>query len=1037
MINKIIHLADIHMRNFKRHKEYRLVFKTLFKEMASIVDDNTIIYLAGDLVHSKTEMTPELISLVSYFLKNCADLAPTIMILGNHDVNLKNETRLDALTPIVETLNHPNLHYWKESGQYEFDNITFSVFSVLGSPDKWILHNNLSNPKQISIALHHGAVFGSTTDLGHSINNEFVKIDLFNGFDLALLGDIHAYQFLNDSKTIHYPGSVIQQDHGESLYKGFTIWNLNSMSNEFIQVKNEIGYVTLTCKDNKILNDPEYIKTWPKKIRLRIKHESCTKQYIQSLVSSIKSKFTVEELSTPKVNSSQSLLYKESILDDIRDIEFQNRLITEYIETRNLYHLDVDYIRHINRIINSELNSSMKLIRNVHWKPKRLEFSNMFSYGSNNVVNFENLKGIQGIFAKNASGKSSLLDVLTYCIYDKCSRAFKGKDILNNRKTKFSCKFSLELNGEEYVIERLGFKNKNNNSVRVEVYFYKVGGDNIKQLLNGMDRDQTNKVIRDLLGTYDDFLLTTLSAQIDNKNFILKSQKERKELLYSFLDLSVFDQLNEIAKKYIKNKSIDLNSISNQLLDSRYDQIDTKIDSLKQNVDLYKNEINTISNQIKEIQNEVDALNKKILPIPLIAEEYEDVNAENISDLEQIIDCYNSEINSLNLKLESLEYIDGEHINQIRLIYQDQCNKFTNIDKEEFRLKEKIKIVNDTIESVQLIIDKFEKYEYNPDCKFCVENVFVKDALVAKTSLPVHNKTKLSLETELELLVTERDLLRTDMNANYQKIALKDEYNNIKTEIITKTNKKLNKESELYKLQERKKIHDQYHSSLIINSKLTEDINKLKLQLDKLVEKNQDLYSNLSESDADLKIAQIQKVDKEILQKKSTELYKEVDAYNAYIEMTHNDGLPYMILSKILPIIENEVNLILAETVDFYAKFESDDKFNINCYLTYSNDASWPVEMASGMERFIISLAIRCALVEITSLPRPVFMAIDEGFGSLDIERINSLESLFNYMRTKFEFIIAVSHVDSMKDMVDGLLDIIKDDHGFSKININ
>ena len=54
--------------------------------------------------------------------------------------------------------------------------------------------------------------------------------------------------------------------------------------------------------------------------------------------------------------------------------------------------------------------------RNVHWKLKRFEFDNMFSYGENNVVDFTKLGGVVGLFAANASGKSSLLDALCFCL---------------------------------------------------------------------------------------------------------------------------------------------------------------------------------------------------------------------------------------------------------------------------------------------------------------------------------------------------------------------------------------------------------------------------------------------------------------------------------------------------------------------------------------------------------------------------------------------------------------------------------------------
>ena len=39
---------------------------------------------------------------------------PLIIIAGNHDANLNNAQRMDALTPIVNALDHPNLLYIKE-----------------------------------------------------------------------------------------------------------------------------------------------------------------------------------------------------------------------------------------------------------------------------------------------------------------------------------------------------------------------------------------------------------------------------------------------------------------------------------------------------------------------------------------------------------------------------------------------------------------------------------------------------------------------------------------------------------------------------------------------------------------------------------------------------------------------------------------------------------------------------------------------------------------------------------------------------------
>jgi len=218
-VKKIYHIADVHIRNFKRHKEYRVVFKKLLKYLKDNVDEHSLIYLAGDIVHSKNDMSPELITLVSELFKGCADIAPTIVITGNHDANLNNDARLDALTPIVDAMNHPNLMYWKDSGLYEFGGITFSVFSVFGSTDDWILADQFD--ADYKIALHHGAVSTAVTDLNYQIENEFVTPKIFKGFDLGLLGDIHKRQHLSRYKLEEK--EIDEEDLDKYLKEGWEV----------------------------------------------------------------------------------------------------------------------------------------------------------------------------------------------------------------------------------------------------------------------------------------------------------------------------------------------------------------------------------------------------------------------------------------------------------------------------------------------------------------------------------------------------------------------------------------------------------------------------------------------------------------------------------------------------------------------------------------------------------------------------------------------------------------------------------------------
>jgi len=162
------------------------------------------------------------------------------------------------------------------------------------------------------------------------------------------------------------------------------------------------------------------------------------------------------------------------------------------------------------------------------------------------------------------------------------------------------------------------------------------------------------------------------------------------------------------------------------------------------------------------------------------------------------------------------------------------------------------------------------------------------------------------------------------------------------------------------------------------------------------------------------------------------ELESKNQLYTFYLDAVKKDGVPYELISKALPAIENEVNNILGQVVDFSISMDTDGK-NINAKIVYE-DQEWALEMCSGMEKFISGLAIRVALINICNLPRPNFLVIDEGFGTLDADNLSSLFMMMQYLKTQFDFIWVISHLEQMRDIVDGLIEIKKID-GFSKIN--
>jgi 3',5'-cyclic AMP phosphodiesterase CpdA len=167
MIKKLIHFSDLHVRLFKDHDLYREILKDAFKQWGDIAPDR--IVFTGDLVHSKNQMTPELVEFIAWVLTECSKIAKTILIPGNHDFLENNMERLDALTPVVDSLQNEMVVYYKNRGVYPDQNIDWCVYSLMD-------HNippDIEKSDRVKIGLFHGPVQGLTTNLGFKFEDGF------------------------------------------------------------------------------------------------------------------------------------------------------------------------------------------------------------------------------------------------------------------------------------------------------------------------------------------------------------------------------------------------------------------------------------------------------------------------------------------------------------------------------------------------------------------------------------------------------------------------------------------------------------------------------------------------------------------------------------------------------------------------------------------------------------------------------------------------------------------------------------------------
>tara|TARA_R100001463_G_scaffold87068_1_gene141808 strand:+ start:2460 stop:5615 length:3156 start_codon:yes stop_codon:yes gene_type:complete len=1026
----IHHISDIQIRNLKRHREYEEVFEGLYKEVRKN-KNNAVAYIGGDIAHSKTDMSPELIDQLSRLFKNLADICPTIIIAGNHDCNLNNLNRMDCLTPIVDNLNHPNLHYLKRTGIYTCADTDFIVWDVWDKEKDYIKAKDVPGDKT-KVVLFHGTVDKCETDLGFNLPSD-VKITKFKGYDLGLLGDIHKRQHLNKEETISYCGSLVQQNHGEDIGKGYLLWDVPARKSKYIEIPNDYGYYTINI-DNNTLPD---LSDLPNKPRLRVRVSNTKPSELKKLMTKIQKMAKVQESVISRVDglSTEKIRNNKINIGDVNSVDYQLQLISEYLN--NNYFIDEEMMIKIKNIL-TELNTNIPdadVQRNIDWKLKKFEFENMFSYGENNVVDFTKLNGIIGMFAPNATGKSALLDSLCFCLFDTSSRAYKADNIINNSKTTMYCKVNFEIDGIDYFIEKRGKKNLRTGHVKVNVDFYLIDDSGERVSLNGDQRRTTQKNIQKVIGSFDEFILTTMSSQNNSTVFIDKTQKERKELLSQFMGLTIFDRLYTQAAEDIKEVDTLLKNFKKADYDTELASITQDLSLLEDKHKQFKSDERKVKKEIREVLSKIKEQTVRLKPIDtnvrdmtLLTEEKKKLDGllykvdEQTANTKTQVKTFALKQKDLNTRISQYEkdnvnekYAKLEQLEEERDLFQIEIDKL----KVEVRQK----------------LDKIEKLgnlTYDEDCDNCMSNPFTLDAIETQKNLDKDKllaqqyvSKKQKMEDRIQKMFKVR-AYKGDLDSLMEQLSsLNLEETHTTTQLNLLEEKRTNIFNQLNSVNSEIQKYHNHEKDILFNSQIESEVDNLQNQSDNLDYQLDTVSNKVKKLYADIKVLKTNEENINSNIKKVAKLEGDHQAYQYLLEAIRRDGVPYDLISKSLPTVEGAVNDILSQIVDFSIIFNMDGKV-IDTHIVYDDDRVWPLELSSGMERFISSLAIRVGLINVSNLPRSNFLAIDEGWGTMDSENINSVYSLFQYLKTQFQFSMIVSHIDSMRDAVDTLLEVKK-----------
>ncbi|HEU5118693.1 MAG TPA: metallophosphoesterase [Isosphaeraceae bacterium] len=1036
---RIAHVSDLHIRNFKYRDEYRAAFEHLYGQLKELKPH--LIVNTGDTVHSKLAVSPELFDDVADHMLRMSEIAPYWLTLGNHDLNLKNKTRTDAISPVVRAIKGRTKHEVELLGPgMHIPPLTHTRFRFWNYDIRG--HEPFVVPKtHINVGLYHGSISGCVTDIGFTMEEGEAETSKFDAMDFVMLGDIHKRQSFRDGR-IWYPGSLIQQNYGEELRKGFLLWDIFDSDNavvDFHEVKAPGRFYTIQVPASLDLSGIDV----PKRSRVRAVVEGeLSPSKRMTLEKSLLEAFDPLEIITP--DSSGERLQKD--VPDIDElIGNRDKVMLDYLKERGATDPEAEAVVKLFRQYEVGLDAD-GTSRGTTWKLKRIAWDNMMNYGEGNALDLTKLSGLVGVFAPNASGKSSIFDILLQALFDKTSKDVpRNIDLVNDNKDIGTMSVEFEAAGTPFAIdrsiERIHYGQRKFTETK---QWGKTSLDfsSVDESLNGVSRPETEREIRRIIGSFEDFALTSMITQnpvfgIPGGADLLNCREtDRRKILFRFLDLDVFERISNAAKEDHRDLMGKFKGLNREELDARLEEFLKAKGIAEVELASGRSQLRELGDKLDEVVRALDRANASdVVNLGIqISEARRNMNAAHakaaaesraLSELETALTQAKTNMEQ-HLKLRPA----GASIPLDQL--HETMNRLRTQREESLVSLSRNKTKQDQGRKSLVTLEEVPCEGQFPTCKFISEAVSFKNErqLIEQA---IHDLTDYTDGLESQILGLEEHEVVHKRLATWEK--QKTQYELDVLQLESRRNARATSHS-MHASEAIKYMYQVEDLSKKLEQASLEQVQSLKAEEKALAKQVKDarqavdgLLKGIGAIDAKIEAvrADIRSLDG---------VRERLTAHEKLLEMCGKNGLPYRILAMILPVINAEIAKILGGIVKFNVFFEDDpEEQTVSLSIRYGDYKSRPLSLGSGAEKFIASLAIRVALLSVSSLPKTDILIIDEGFGKLDPEHLEALQRMFEYLREAFGTVFVVSHVDFMRDIVDHSVEITSQD-GYAHVEV-
>jgi hypothetical protein len=703
---------------------------------------------------------------------------------------------------------------------------------------------------------------------------------------------------------------------------------------------------------------------------------------------------------------------------NIMDTNYQNDLLRQFLVAKNYEDYTERVLNH-NKIVENKMQENETEISVFKkWYIKNIEFSNFLSYGQNQKIDFEKCNGINVIESNppNFGGKTVLsVDLLLFLFFNETTKTTKAEEIFNRFTTidNVSVKGEIIIDGEEYVILRnieRKLSKKGEWNVKTELDFFKKLSDGSLQNFTGEQRRETEKFIKDSIGTKEDFLMTILTTATNLEELIDSKPTARGQVLTRFMGLDFLKRKEEIAKTIYSDfsKSMLSNIYNTEELKSENLTCEEKIEELKSDIETTKKQLEKTIDDIK-VGNDYrdEQLRKKHSDIDI------ELSRLNPSDVQNEIDKFNFNIEETNKNISDLKIVEPSEF------YKEE---------EHDKVKEEYKVIYEEKVKLDSEINQIEKLKSSVSggalCQHC--GIDLMNASITQSRInELDGYIKQKEEKEgLMYVLTDKEQgftrLKKEFDEYEKNKLIKEKYELTIDSYKLKIENLKTKLTEYDKLQSKIKENERIDTMLIKAKIRLDELDLQKRQQERVINENENQITNFQEKIKNnlnniIKISEEQ--DKEKIHK-------------IYLEAYGKNGISKIIMKTMMPLINSELQRLMEDSGHFRLEIRINDKNEVD-FIMIDNSTGIEKLMSSGSgyERTIASLALRSVLSKICSLPKPNVIVFDEVFGKISNDNLDMVSEFFIKIKEYFEKIFVITHNPMVSQWADNVVKVKKEDN--------